>query len=151
MAKLTTVDEILDFAIDQEQKAVDFYLKLAAQADSPATAAVFEEYAQEELGHKAKILAVKAGKQLAGSAETVKDLQIGDYLVGVKADGNLSYQDALILAMKREKAAFRLYTELAGRTDNENMKNLFLQLAQEEAKHKLRFELEYDEQILKDN
>jgi hypothetical protein len=31
------------------------------------------------------------------------------------------------------------------------MKTFFLALAQEEAKHKLRFELEYDDQILRDN
>ena len=41
--------------------------------------------------------------------------------------------------------------DLAERVDDENLKNLMLGLAQEEAKHKLRFEIEYDERILGEN
>ena len=63
----------------------------------------------------------------------------------------MTYQDALILAMKKEKYAFKLYTNLADYAKAENLKNIFLMLAQEEAKHKLRFEIEYDEFVLKEN
>jgi rubrerythrin len=63
----------------------------------------------------------------------------------------MDYQSALILAMKQEKAAFRLYTDLAASTDDEKVRDLFLGLAQEEAKHKLRFEVEYDDDFLRDN
>jgi rubrerythrin len=61
------------------------------------------------------------------------------------------YADALILAMKKEKAAFRLYSFLSEETTDPVMKGLFLTLAMEESRHKLRFELEYDEYILKEN
>jgi len=64
---------------------------------------------------------------------------------------NMDYQDALVLAMSQEKAAFKLYSKLAERSPNQEYKNLFLGLAQEEAKHKLRFELEYDEYVLREN
>jgi rubrerythrin len=57
----------------------------------------------------------------------------------------------LILAMKKEKIAFRLYNDLASASTDEPSKKLFLMLAQEEAKHKLRFEVEYDSNILKEN
>jgi rubrerythrin len=63
----------------------------------------------------------------------------------------LSYEEALILAMKKEKAAFKLYSALSERTDQTSMKELFQMLALEESKHKLRFELEYDDYILKEN
>lgn len=53
--------------------------------------------------------------------------------------------------MNKEKASFRLYTNLSERAPNAELKNLFLMLAQEEAKHKLRFEIEYDEYVLKEN
>ena len=53
--------------------------------------------------------------------------------------------------MSQEKAAFKLYSTLADRAPNQDLKNLFLSLAQEEAKHKLRFEIEYDEYVLRDN
>ena len=63
----------------------------------------------------------------------------------------MDYQSALILAMKKEKAAFRLYTDLAASTEDEGIRDLFQGLAQEEAKHKLRFEVEYDDDFLRDN
>jgi rubrerythrin len=79
-------------------------------------------------------------------------MKIGDYLVDVnKSRDDLSYQESLIIAMKEEKAAFRLYTDLAGRIADPAIKETFLMLAQEEAKHKLRFEIEYDDYILKEN
>jgi rubrerythrin len=149
------VDEILDFAIVEEQKAADFYTTLAVMTDRHAMKEVFTGFAKEELGHKAKLEAVKrgAGQKLPGTREHVPDLRIGDYLVEVDADaeGELDYQKALIIAMKKEKAAFRLYTDLAAGAGSAEVRDLFLGLAQEEAKHKLRFEVEYDEHVLREN
>ncbi len=63
----------------------------------------------------------------------------------------MDYQNALILAMKKEKAAYRLYLNLAAVAEAEELTNIFLYIAQEEAKHKLRFEIEYDDVVLKEN
>ncbi len=63
----------------------------------------------------------------------------------------MPYKDALIVAMKKEKSAFKLYCNLAERAPNNDLKQVFLDLAQEESKHKLRFEIEYDNHILKEN
>ena len=54
-------------------------------------------------------------------------------------------------ALPTEKVAFRLYLDLADQVENEDQKALFLSLAQEEAKHKLRFEIEYDDVVLNQN
>ena len=40
---------------------------------------------------------------------------------------------------------------MASATDDPGLKATLLGLAQEEAKHKLRFEIEYDDEILKEN
>lgn len=151
MADLNSVDEILDFAIEREQEAADFYAGLAGTAKSPAMKATFEQFAGEERGHKAKLQNVKAGKKMLASQAKVQDLKIGDYLVEEEPAPDMDYQDALILAMKKEKAAFRLYSDLAAKVDDAGIRDVLLGLAQEEAKHKLRFELEYDEQILTEN
>jgi len=152
MSELTTVDEILDFAIGEEQAAHDFYLGLAEKMDQPALKQIFVGFAKEEAGHKAKLAAVKSGKKMLSSQQKVADLKIGDYLVAVEPiEGELDYQKALIIAMKKEKAAFRLYTDLAGKVDDRGIRDLLLGLAQEEAKHKLRFEVEYDDFILAEN
>ena len=55
------------------------------------------------------------------------------------------------MAMKCEKVAFRLYIDLAEQADEQELKDLFAGFAQEEAKHKLCFELEYDDEVLKEN
>jgi rubrerythrin len=53
--------------------------------------------------------------------------------------------------MNKEKAAFKLYSDLAKIAPNNEIREIFLSLAQEEAKHKLRFEIEYDDYVLKEN
>jgi rubrerythrin len=151
MTELNSVDEILDFAIEEEQKAADFYNDLAEKMATPGVKGIFIGFAKEEMGHKAKLESVKSGKKLLSSSAKISDLKIGDYLVEVDTKGELDYQKALTVAMKKEKAAFRLYNDLASRTDNAEVKELLLGLAQEEAKHKLRFEVEYDEFILTEN
>jgi len=90
---------------------------------------IFLGFASEEQGHKAKLMAVKEGKQLLASEKMILDLKIGDNLVDVELSSNPSYQDALILAMKSEKNAFRLYNNLANATDDANLKTLFVGLA----------------------
>ena len=154
MTKLNSVDEILDFAIDREQESADFYNELAGKVDTPAMKTVFEGFAKEELGHKAKVEAVKSGKKLLSSEKKVLDLKIGDYLVEVDTtddEEKYDYQKALIVAMKKEKAAFRLYSDLAAMAADAEIQALFAGLAQEEAKHKLRFEVEYDDVVLAEN
>jgi rubrerythrin len=148
MKAFGSVDEILDFAIEKEEEAAQLYTRLGRQTEKSWMRRVFEEFANEEWGHKAKLEAVKRGKFLLPAAEKVMDLKIADYVVDVEASPDLDYQDALIFAMKAEKAAFKMYTDLAAATDDEGLRATLLALAQEEAKHKLRFEIEYDDHIL---
>jgi rubrerythrin len=151
MKEFTNINEILDFAIGEEQAAVDFYLQLAAQSKNQQTKKIFQEYAEEEMRHKANLLSVKESGSFRLADEKVRDLKITEYLVDVRPSANMSYQDALILAMKKEKAAFRMYSMLAEKAGDLFVKAIFLNLAQEESKHKLRFEIEYDDYILKEN
>jgi rubrerythrin len=142
-----SVNDILDFAISKEEQSAQFYNALAAQAKQESMAAVFREFAAEEITHKEKLLGVKEGRTLEPAHDKVADLKIAEYVVDVEPSPDMSYQDALILAMKMEKAAFRLYNDLATRTENQALRETLLALAQEEAKHKLRFELEYDRNV----
>lgn len=152
MQQWKSVDEILDFAIGQEQQAVEFYTELSGRMDRPWMSKIFQDFAKEEMGHKKKLMDIKAGKLLLSAQAKVLDLKIGDYLVDVESTTDrLDYQQALVIAMKKEKKAFKMYNDLAEATDDENLKVAFLSLAQEEAKHKLRFEIEYDDVIMSEN
>ena len=145
------IDEVLRYAIEKEQEAHDFYLELAKKMDRIEMKDTFLQFAREELGHKAKLEAALKEHRLRPSPEKVLDLRIADYLVEVDPAQELDFARALILAMQREKAAFRLYTDLARASEDPEVKLTFLSLAQEEAKHKLRFEIEYDEVVLVEN
>lgn len=143
--------ELLDFAIEQEQDAADFYVGLAAKVTSPHVRRMLLEFADQERGHKAKLQGMLGRKSLQPQVGAVADLKISDYLVDVEPAADLNYQGALILAMKKEKAAFRLYTDLAKVCDDPELRGAFLYLAQEEANHKLLFETEYDDKVLTEN
>jgi rubrerythrin len=150
MIRFNEIDEVLDFAISEEEAAAEFYTGLAERAEHPSMRKVLEGFAREEQGHKAKLLAVKAGDTAVGAGGEVLDLKMGDYLVDVEPGPDMSYQDALIVAMKKEKAAFALYQDLAAVVQDEKVKAVFLALAKEEAKHKLRIEIEYDNLLTED-
>jgi rubrerythrin len=148
---MNTVDEVLDYAIDQEQQAADFYANLAGRAEKAGMKELLLEFAEEEIRHKERLLAVKSGERELTPEQQVLDLKISDYLVEVDASDDISYQDALIVAMKKERAAFELYSDMAEKVPESNLKEVFVGLAKEEAKHKLFFESEYDERVLMDN
>ncbi|MGM0530828.1 MAG: ferritin-like domain-containing protein [Bacteroidota bacterium] len=151
MREFSTVNDILDFAINSEQESVDFYKNLAENATNEDMREVFNQFAQEEISHKTKIMNIKEGQTYNLPGEKIEDLKVSDYVVSVKPHPDMNYQDALILAMNKEKATFRLYMDLSEKAESEEMKELFLTLAQEESRHKLRFELEYDDYVLREN
>jgi rubrerythrin len=151
MQNLSSIEGILDFAIANELEANRFYLDLAQKVKSPLLKGIFEGFAQEEMSHKEKLEKAKTGEIKLDFTQKVDNLKIADYTVEVEPNPSLDYQGALILAMKKEKASFKLYSDLAAVASSEQIKNLFLALAQEEAKHKLRFEVEYDSHILEGN
>ena len=146
-----SADEILDFAIEREEESFAFYSDLASGNRNARLRGMFEEFAREELAHKEKLIALKKSHALSPGEKKITDLRIADYLVESKPGPGMGYQDALRLAMQREKAAFRLYTALAERAGDDRLRDAFLLLAQEEAKHKLRFEIEYDDLIMQEN
>lgn len=151
MKEFKDIDDILDFAINEEQKAIDFYNILADKSSNEDVKAVFIDFVKEEMNHKARLEKIKAEKQFTIEDKVITDLKIADYLVSVKVTPDMKYEDALVVAMKKEKAAFKLYMTLAEKAPNVEMKSIFISLAQEESKHKLKFEIEYDEFIMREN
>lgn len=150
MKKLSSVDEILDFAVAEEQKAHDFYVDLAGKVEQPWMKKALLDFAREELGHKEKLLGVKQGKLLLSVQQKVLDLRLSDYLVEVEPHAGMTYQEALVVAMRKEKAAWKMYNDLAATASDPKLADTFRALAVEEANHKLRFETEYDDVVLRE-
>lgn len=143
MENFESVDDILDFAIGREIDAIRLYIDLAKKVEKPEMQKVLKGFAMEEQEHKIKLEDAKAiGFVL--KEEEVGSLGIADDIDGGEVRPDMSYADILVFAMKKENASYQLYTDLAKMAQDEEIKDMFLQLAQEEAEHKLRFEMEYD-------
>ena len=125
MEKFESVDAVLDFAIAREEEAFALYHGLATQATDPKLVTLFTSFAKVEAGHKQKLEGIKEGTIDLPLRKSVVDLKIADYLVDVNPTPTMSFQDALVLAMKREQAANSLYTEMASIVDDASMVALF--------------------------
>jgi rubrerythrin len=137
-------DEILELAIAREVDANRFYLALAARVQDPHIRRIFGELAAEELEHKAKLeLEIMKTGRVVNTNETPLGLQDDqpDYTPLVF---EIDYKDILLMGMQKEEASFRFYVDLAGRVTGANSKEVLLTLAQEEVKHKLRFQAGFD-------
>lgn len=143
MRKFGSVDDVLDFAIDRESEAHLFYVRLADMVKGPELVKVLRDFATEEVEHRIKLEAVKAG-EVAIEKEEVGNLNIADYVPDIEPHPNMNYTELLVVAMKKEKLSYKLYTDLAALAQRKELRDIFLKLAQEEAEHKLRFEIEYD-------
>lgn len=147
-AARTTVDNVLEFAIAEEEKAEQFYTRLAEQMMVPETREALLRFADEERRHKGKLLTIRGGGPIIGSSDKeATNLEISDYIVNVKPTPNMQHLDALLLAIQRERAAQRLYTALAALGDDTVSKSMLQALAQEEVKHELRFKTEVMSQL----
>lgn len=151
MKTFETMEDILNYAILQEEEAFEFYSDLARKAASMELKNTFAAFAQEELGHKQKLRDILTGKPVQLAFGKIPSLGIADYVAKAPVFPDMSYQIALITAMRREKAAYKLYMDLSILVEESALKDTFSALAREEANHKLRFELEYDDHILIEN
>ena len=75
----------------------------------------------------------------------IKDIKRGDYLVDLQYSPGMAYNDLLLLAIKREEKALKLYNDLLKEVETEDATKMFQVLCQEEAKHKLKLETLYDD------
>ncbi len=143
--------EVIDFAVEREKEAVQFYTDLQEIAKFAAQKVMLGELADMERGHIKVLEGIRKQGNTDKAVSSVPDLQISEYLVPAKPTAQMTYQDIIITAMKREEKSKALYENIAAKIDDAELAAMLLHIAAEEAQHKLRFEKIYDEEILKDN
>ncbi len=142
-----SVDDVIEFALEKEKEAVNFYLSLAGEAAQASLKETFERFSREEEKHVALLSDMAGNKEKIDSYEfkDITDLKISDYMLETEYEQGMPMVDILKLAMKREEKAVLLYTALGGHTEDEGAKKVFRILVQEESKHKLALESMYDD------
>jgi len=147
-------EEIIEFAISKEQQAIDFYTNAGDALAKPHLRRILLDLAEQEKGHKRRLEGLRdhgaseVSRHIVGE---IPDLKIADVTEGSEIGPDSDYQDLLGVAMKREEKAHNLYTLLASKSTEPELRELFDLLAQDEARHKLALEKEYDEHVLTDN
>lgn len=142
---------IIDFAVDREKEAVEFYHDLQEKAKFGEMKEMLKDLETMERGHITFLEKVREKGMDKVEIDEVKDLAISEYIVETDPEPDMDYQDILVVAMKREQKSKELYEDLAKRFAGDEIEKLLLKIAADETEHKLRFEKLYDEFVLKEN
>ena len=145
MGKTDSDYEILEFAIFRENEAYNFFMALAARVKDANIRQLLEDLAAEELEHKAilEMEITKTGRTVSTELITPRDTE--EYILSDSSlPIDMDYKDVLLLGMEKEDAAFRIFVNLIPKVHDEQSREVLMALAQEEVKHKLRFETEYN-------
>jgi rubrerythrin len=151
--KFESLDAIVDFAIEKEKEAVEFYSGLSKEEAFSGSKDMFRDFAAEELKHQ-KMLEDFKGKGFTQAMKEyrlkwIKDIKRSDYVVDLDYRKGMAYNEILMLAMKREEKALALYNDFLKQTETPQGQKVFKMLCQEEAKHKLALETMYDDYMAK--
>ncbi len=144
-------EELIRFAIDKEQEAIDFYEEASKQEPYSGGKTTFKEFAGEERKHRALLEGFLKGERKLDAYifKWIPDMKRSDYMVDLSYKKGMPYADILRLAMKREEKALKLYNDLAAKSQEKDLAQMFKMLSQEEAKHKLKLETLYDDYVAK--
>ena len=143
-----TFEKIISFAVEKEEEAAGLYKDLSSRVQKQNAKIMFDELAAEEVKHKEFLKGMTEENIPDLKLEDVTNLKISDYLVDITFKPNMDYQDILIMAMKREESAVKLYDDMSAQVRESEVKNLLKFMSQQESKHKLRLETEYDKNVL---
>ena len=148
---LKNYGDIIKFAISREEAAIDAYEDMSEKAKMPGLRELLLDLQNEEKNHK-KLLEDITPEQISSfKTGEVIDLKISDFLTEEPPSEDMTFQDLLILAAKKEQQAVELYTKLGEDADNEDLKKLFAFLVAQEQNHKLKLETEYEKRVLEDD
>ena len=140
-----SLQEALTFAAAKEQMAARFYSELAQRVDDPVTQGLMEDLAAEEVEHRSRIeLELMKLGHVVGSTDAEQTPRVTGIEVLDEIPTDLAPIEGVRLAIRKEQASFRLYVELLACTADPGIREALLALAEEEIRHKLRFEKVYE-------
>jgi rubrerythrin len=146
----STIEDIFNFAIDKEREAIAFYEGLAGKVENPVVKDAVFKMADEERKHEKMLMNINLKKVQFVKQPSQEDIKLSNYLVDTPPTKEMSYPDLLVIAMKREEAAYGLYSELELRAGDDATRKVFTLLKGEELKHKTKLEREYEEGVLRE-
>ncbi len=146
-----SVADIIAFAIEREKEAAEGYGRMAGLAATPGLKELLLSLRGEEESHR-KLLEGLTNAQIADlSPAFTPDLGLVDLTVEEPVAPDMTLQDLLLFAARKEKRAVELYEKLAGMARSEAQRGVFEFLAGQERTHKLKIETEYEKLVMPEN
>jgi rubrerythrin len=150
--EVRTLEDALNFAVDEGTKTYEYYMELAVRVKDLWAREAFESFAAEELGHIERFVAMRQTPRVKARPYDVPSLRLTDYVTAeVWPHEDMDAREAYVVALKAESAAYHRYLDLADRAATRDLQEVFLALAEEVAKHRLKLEMEYDDYVFAQN
>lgn len=146
MEKESQVGKILEFAIEKEEAAKQFYRRLGGLVSDASTRDALEFLAGEEAKHKDFLERYLRGEISEGALRLteVVEYKILEHLEEEPLPSDsLTPEEAFLLAAKREQAAHLFYGDLSRVHPDGPVKDLLARMANEELRHKEKVEYLY--------
>jgi erythrin-vacuolar iron transport family protein len=133
--------QVISDAIACEIEAKEFYEKIAEKIKDNYLKELFGTLAKEEAKHE-KILnnILNQGKMDKTFFNFAKDFKVAETIEMPEVNENLNLKDAIGIAMKNEETAMKQYLALAENCDDDQLKQVFNDLAAMESDHKFKME-----------
>ncbi len=131
---------IIDFAIENEVEAYEFYRDAALKVKDNYLKEVFEDLSKEELEHKRFLKEFLSSDVDNIKLDEFKDYKVAETIDKPKLSVEMEFAEAIGLAMKNEEEAMKMYSDLSGAFLDQSQKDLFLGLMKMEQMHKAKLE-----------
>lgn len=131
---------IIEFAIQSEIDAHEFYKDAENKVKSESLKEIFKELSEEELKHKNLLIDFLKGDLHEIKLKEFDDFKISETIDKPVLSVDMEFSDAIALAIKNEEEAMNMYKALADACVDEIERKLFLELMNMEQMHKARLE-----------
>jgi len=146
MIEFHTFEDVLDFAILQEKAAQQFYTKLSDEVLNPDVLLFYKTLIQEEALHEKKLRELKRFEYELIEPD-IQTLQESGYLDAMPISPEVTFEQAVRYAIKKEKSARMLYHTLGQMCERKELADLFNELAAQEKSHADYFQAEYKDML----
>lgn len=140
----TNLEAIMQMAIENEIDAYEFYTAAAGKMNDPSAKSLFLELAAEEKKHQEILSNLDLSNFEKIPTSKLPDFGISEQIDKPVLSIEMTFVDAISLAIKNEEEAMLLYAGLAAASDNAEQQKLFTSLSEMEKGHKARLEEVYN-------
>lgn len=135
---------IIEMAIEHEIEAYEFYAAAAQKMKDASVKNLFTELAEEEKKHQEILSNLDLSNYKQIPTYDLPDFALAENIDRPVLSIEMTFKDAISVAIKNEEEAMLLYAGLAAASDSPEQQKLFSSLSDMERGHKARLEEIYN-------